>query len=342
MSTIRKFKSKDLVLQSGKFEFGEVVKDGDTSTVDLSLVARTSNPVESWIGDMVHDLKGMFHKDPVNVDWCHDSNESIGFLDRFDTTDSEITCHGKLVSVEPGDRADKIMKQAQAGIPFESSIFFGGQGIEVEEVGSKKKLKANGQSYEGPCIVFRKWPMRGVALCPYGRDNNTSANFNFEDGEQEYSVTVIEKDEGDMADNENLEVDNTPEVKEIVTTTTFDIKNDNDKPEDNKVTGPISSDGLSGKDFIGAFGDKGALWFAEGMTYMQATTMYIKGLEDQVKELTSRLDAMKVNHGGVEVLDSDDGDVDKKKVAFDSKVADLTNKIGPNLAKFAASLNLDN
>lgn len=334
----RKFKSKDLVLQSGKFTFGDVVQDGDMTTADVTLVARTDSPVKTFMGDFVHDLRGMFSKEKVNLDWRHDSDESIGYLNQFDVTDKQITCHGKLVSVESGDRASKIMKQAHAGIPFESSIFFGGEGIEIEEVSTNKKASVNGREYSGPCVVFRKWPMRGVALCPYGKDNQTSANFNFEDGDVEYSASVLEKGESDMS-NDKKEVIDAPKVKEIVK---MEDKTPEKKTEDKvKSTIPMSSDGLSGKDFIGAFGDEGAVWFAEGKSYAEATVMYIKKLEKTVEDLTARLSNVKTDMGG-EALDSDDGDVDKKKVAFDKKVADLTDKIGPNLAKFAASLNLGN
>jgi hypothetical protein len=34
--------------------------------------------------------------------------------------------------------------------------------------------KVNGYTQPGPATIFRQWKLRGVAVCPYGYDKNTS------------------------------------------------------------------------------------------------------------------------------------------------------------------------
>jgi hypothetical protein len=65
------------------------------------------------------------------------------------------------------------MKQAQAGIPFEASINFGGDGIKIEEVAAGATSFVNGYDFAGPGVIIREYPLRGCAFCPYGADGNT-------------------------------------------------------------------------------------------------------------------------------------------------------------------------
>lgn len=339
----RKFKSKNLVLSAdGPLTFGEITEDGSTVTADVSLVARTNTPVNTWMGQFIHDLKGMFHKDKVNLDWRHDSDESIGYLDRFEVTDKQITCFGKVVSVDPSDKAFQIMKKAQAGVPFESSIYFGGQGIEIEEIPVNKTAEVNGASFDGPGVIFRKWPMRGVALCPYGADNSTSSQFNFEDGEVEYTATILEKEkEIDMADEITKEALNA-EASKKKEDARLEAQKLEEASKKKEITGaPVSPDGLSGADFISAFGENGAVWFAEGKTFSEAMVCHYQKLEATVRELTERIDALKKDAGSSIPVDFDDDDDDaagKRKKNVAKKTKELENKIGPNLAAFAANL----
>lgn len=71
------------------------------------------------------------------------------------------------------DRASEIIHKARAGVPYEASINFGGPGIKVEEVAEGRAAQVNGYQFDGPGIIVREWPLRGVAVCPYGADMNT-------------------------------------------------------------------------------------------------------------------------------------------------------------------------
>lgn len=339
-------------------QFLEKQVSGKVQSVSISLVARTDSVVDTWMGNFVHDLKGMFHKDVVPLDWRHDGDELIGFLDTFQVSNNEIRCSGQVVSVEPGDRAAREIAKARAGIPYEASIFFGGQGIEVEEIPAEKEVIVNGKPFSGPGLVFRKWPMRGVALCPYGKDNDTSVTFKMEAAEKLLPALVStfigektmskDKESADAA----AETQKALEAKKIAlekkeAEQLAELEREEEKKVAAKIeaaasTAPTSPDGLSGADFIKAFGQNGAVWFAEGKTFTEATLLYTAELESRVNRLEKKLAAIKKDSGGDEALNfGDDDEEEQRTSAFVEKVKRLTIKLGSeNLAKFAAGIKL--
>ena len=143
----------------------------------VRLVARTGKPIEHWYwGNVVPDLAGMrVHKSRLPIDYAHDSKEVIGYLNRFDVDSGDLVTSGALVPFRDSDRATEIIHKAQAGVPYEASINFGGDGIKVEEIAEGQVAQVNGYQFAGPGVVIREWPLRGVAICPYGADANTES-----------------------------------------------------------------------------------------------------------------------------------------------------------------------
>jgi hypothetical protein len=160
----------------GEFELGDNGENAKSAPVRL--VARSGKAIEHWYwGRIVHDLAGMrLHKPRLPIDYVHDSKEIIGYLNRFDTGSGDLVTTGALVPYKDGDRATEIMHKMKAGVPYEASINFGGDGIKVEELAAGQVVEVNGARFEGPGIVVREWPLRGVAVCPYGADANTASN----------------------------------------------------------------------------------------------------------------------------------------------------------------------
>ena len=344
---VRDFKVSDLVLAGGILQFA--AGDGDEQHTPVELVVRTSSAVKTWLGNMIHDLGGMFHKEKVPLDWVHGNNpdEILGFLDRFVVSNKEIRCFGQIISIDPSDIAFRVVRQMKAGIPFESSIYFGGQGLVMEEIGENTNVEVNGSKFEGPGTVIRKWPLRGVAICPHGADNQTSISLAL--SEEKVPVLVISHKENEMAEEQlTAEELKAKEAKvketeakeaeaEVAKLKAKEIeKTELAKQNDLGKTELISSDGKSGLDFIKAFGDSGAVWFAEGKSYAEAATLYTQKLEERVKVLEERLKAAAI--GGDDPVDFQDADT--KDAAIDKRVAELAPKLGPALAKFAAGLKL--
>jgi hypothetical protein len=157
----------------GPFELGDNGEGAKSAPIRMK--ARTAQPVQHWFwGRVVHDMAGMrLHKDRIPIDYVHNPAEVIGYLNHFRADTDGLEVSGALVPYKDSDRASEIIHKARAGVPYEASINFGGPGIKVEEVAGGQVAQVNGFQFAGPGIVIREWPLRGVAVCPYGADMNT-------------------------------------------------------------------------------------------------------------------------------------------------------------------------
>ena len=328
----REWKRKDCLVSvtDPAFELGDRVVDKnnpDGFSVTMKMIIRTNAPVSHWQGLILHELSGMKHKSKVHVDLGHDSSKSLGFLDKFDISNKEIVAHGQFISVAKGDATDIAVKQLEAGIPMEASIFFAGQGLKAEEFGDGTKFKVNGKSMVGPAIVFREWPLRGVALVAYGADNNTSTSLALAEEVVEVNFTrkesaMDEKEIKELQDkNAKLEVDLAAKMK---------------ADEDSVPTGP---------DFLEAFGDKGGKWFAEGKTFDESQLLFTSELVKENADMAKKLASI---HRGADEDEVTGGQDDAGKddagkaslAAKKDKVKQLALRIGPRAAIFASGIVL--
>ena len=333
-----KWKRRDCLVTECEpsFELGtKLISENNPNgySIPVKMTIRTNTPVSHWQGNLVHELSGMTHKGKVHLDWVHDSRESIGFLNKFDVTNQRIKATGQLISVEPGDTADIRIKQLQAGIPMEASIFFAGQGLKAEEFGEGTAFKANGKSMVGPAIVFRKWPLRGVALVPFGADNNTSASLAL--SEEEVSISFTEK--GNNMDNDKKKAEELEALEKKNAELTAKLA----EIEKNKPKVP------TGKDFMDAFGEKGAVYFAQGKSFEEGQILYNADLKKENEVIKARLAA--VHKGGEDddapgSQDGDDGDKDNKKLKSRGELKMQLEKsaliLSPRLTFFATGIQL--
>lgn len=187
----------------GEFAIGDNGEDAKSAPV--SLVARSGQPIEHWFwGRVVHDLAGMhMHKSRLPIDYVHDSKEILGYLNHFETESGDLVTSGALVPFKDSDRATEIMHKMRAGVPYEASINFGGDGIKVQEVGDGEVTEVNGYQFDGPGCIVREWPLRGVAVCPYGADMNTESAAAFE-GNKVFSASVVTEPEADTKEDSEM------------------------------------------------------------------------------------------------------------------------------------------
>lgn len=206
-------------LAGGEIALGD---NGDNAkTAKIQLKARSGKPITHWYwGKVVHDLAGMsLHKSRLTVDYAHNDSEVLGYLNHFDASSGDLVASGALTPFTETDRASEVLHKMKQGVPYEASIFFGGEGIEIEEIGEGQNPMVNGAEFQGPGIIIRKWPLRGVAICPYGADQNTeAAAMSFRNGETFTAtrVTTPEKETVEMSTKEqSVEAKGAAEAKAV-------------------------------------------------------------------------------------------------------------------------------
>lgn len=284
----------------GEFELGS---NGDgAKTAPIKMVARTGKPIEHWYwGRVVHDLSGINHKPRIPVDYCHDIADVIGYLNKFDVTTGDLVVSGALVPYGDSDRASEVMFKAREGVPYEASINFGGDGILIEEIGEGQITQVNGYEFEGPGVVIRKWPLRGVAVCPYGADAGTSTEFSRDkDAGLRVEVTVLSNGTPNSPEKKMSDSDSTTPTAEAPQAVEAVTPNTPEKPAElgapaapgveagtvEPVATPAPSVEAPGKQFMDMFGEQqGAVYFARGLSMEDAMREHIKVQAQQIAEL---------------------------------------------------------
>jgi len=191
----KKIPSEACVMRVSDFVVGDNGKGAKSAPI--SLLARSLQPIEHWWwGKVVHDIDGVrLHKDRMPIDYVHDSKEVIGYFNKHEKKEDGLHLSGALVPFKDNDRASEIIYKMKEGVPYEASINFGGEGMKIQDVENGEVTEVNGYMFEGPGIVIREWPLRGVAVCPYGADMNTKSETNFSQKELKAEIIEMKQDE---------------------------------------------------------------------------------------------------------------------------------------------------
>jgi len=217
----KKVPAQAFTCASGSVELG--VSSGDKSkTSPVRLKARSGQAIDHpYWGKIAHDFSGMrLHKNRLPIDYVHNSSEVLGYVNKFDSASGDLFASGALIPFKGDDRASEVIHKMREGVPYEASIFFGGDGIVIEEVAEGESAEVNGYALSGPAVIVREWPLRGIAVCPYGADMNTDSAVNFA-GSKEFTVTILERNQNEetkMAETqvEAVEVASPPAVEPAV------------------------------------------------------------------------------------------------------------------------------
>jgi hypothetical protein len=174
----------------------------DAKTVPFTMTARTGEPISHWFwGNVVHDMNGMqLSKPRLPVDYCHCDDDILGYANKFDTAGGDLTVSGALTPFADGDRANEVIFKQKAGVPYEASIDFSGGDVEIEYIPMDATIEVNGHALTGPATVIRKWTLRGLAICPYGADPNTTTEFKKDGGDgATVDVTIRNQEHSKMS-----------------------------------------------------------------------------------------------------------------------------------------------
>jgi hypothetical protein len=351
-----------LTFGAAELRFGDNGENAKTAPV--TIVARSGKPIEHWFwGTVVHDLSGMkLAKPKVPIDYVHDDYEILGYLNKFDTASGDLVCSGAIVPYADKDRAAEVLHKQQEGVPYEASLNFDGDGIKVQELAKGEVADVNGYKLEGPAVIIREWPLRGVAICPYGADANTSTKFKNDQSETR-SITLFTKERAMSQGN----------PAEVQTPATVDADKKQDEqvlevpPEGATVEGTPPQQPAEGakpsvdaaaaekkasqakvdpkaEPYIKAFGDKGARWYLEGKPFPDATAEFVASLKEEHKKevdaLTTKLSASKLGNDPVQFqAATEPGDKNKPQNPANDPNK-LSAKLGDNLAKVAAGIKL--
>lgn len=354
-------------LKASRIEFN-AVEGGDAETYEISMLARSAGAIEHWHWgeQVVHDIAGMNVAGKIPIDFNHEA-EVIGYLDNFEQTDEGLRVTGKLVSFQPDDRAAEIAFKARQGVPWQASINFGGDGIKVEQIAEGETTQANGREFTGPATVIRSWPLRGVAVTPYGADQHTQSTVLSEDGEiavtffnqegqamADEQATVEAEEQAEAAENacvcDSLDNDNEAESNddaeqvEATAETSDELENDEPASDDDAVEEQAEQaaepeaaqlDAKAGRRYVELFGSQGAVWFIEGKTEQECFELSRDQLAEQVQKLKDENDKLRAS---VEALDH--GEDSPLDFCQDAPASDLSNRVNSfkkqNLSETAA------
>lgn len=243
-----------LRFDAGRFQLAEV-GDGDPMAVrPVKILCRTAGPINHWwFGAIIHDLAGVQLKPKVSLDWCHDYDQQIGYLDQFEITPEGLFGSGKIVPFKADDRAAELLFKGDRGVPYEASIDWTGDS-RIEELDYGMTAVVNGQVVTGPCLIVREWSLTAVAVCPHGADGGTQTKFRDGPGK---GATMTKK------------------------------------PDDTKPTEGSAGKTFSAEDlqlWKTQFGAEGVDWLVEGLTIDQAKERFAanqaKALNSRIEELT--------------------------------------------------------
>lgn len=328
---------REIPIEACRYQSGLSIGDNgaDAKTAPFGMVARTGDPIDHWYwGKVTHDLNGFSipgGRSRVAIDYEHDSKEVIGFANRFDTESGDLVASGTLVPYKESDRATEVIFKSRAGVPYEASINFAGDGIEIEEVPEGASAQVNNREFTGPGVIVRKWQLRSIAVTPSGADSNTSTTV-FSNDSATINVDVIEKE--DEMENQVTPEAEVLEETQAVESATVEDSSEAVETEDNvsevetaveeqepvaalSASEPVANT-YTGLDYLEQFGEhRGGVYFAKGIPFEEALSQDHKELRSKLSEANDRIAELEAL---VKVAQGSDADSDA--VSFTQRVED--------------------
>ena len=175
-------------------------------------------------------------KERVPLDYNHNEEEVIGYVENFQCSEDAITADGVvLIGDDSSDAAKTFAQNIDGGVPFEASAF-----LDLSEAESVE-LEDGVTEWSGALI-------RGVAICPYGTDRKTTGSLKM--GETNFVVRLKDK----SSNNEDEVMDEEKKVS------IEDQKKDDSKNPREELEEMIEEFGL----------ERGVEFFRRGITIEEA------------------------------------------------------------------------
>lgn len=269
----------------------------------VSMLARAAGGIVHWFwGVIVHDFAGMKHAPKIPIDYAHEDDEALGYIDQFSTDAAGLHLAGELVAFQPDDKAAEVLYKGGAGVPYASSIDWTGA-ARIEEVPAGMSAEANGQTFQGPCLIVREWTLAGVAVCMYGADPDATSEFAKKRGAGPANVTRFRKGSTMSEQPKGADAPNVADIQKQA----------------------ADAERANLKKFTDRFGaEAGVAFFTAGTPWAEALDATVTKQAATIQELTTKLAAAEQKLGAVklgetEPVTSADGDGKKGgKAAFTS------------------------
>lgn len=294
--------------------------NGENAPIEMVIRSRSVLDLNYW-GRFVHDLDSVQTKAVIPIDFRHDSATPIGYLDQFAVEDAGLVGRGFLVPFAADDRAAEAIFKAQRGIPYEASIMWDDSRAENEEIPAGKVVKVDGQEHAGPLKVVRNWDLLAVALCLHGADRETSVKLEEEDDMPAETKTILAKiaaglaSLAKMAPREDVELTEEPDPEDI----DLEAAEIEAAPHVEETEAAVPDERSQAAILHGMFGEKGAVWFAEGRSLEECCGLYVADLVEEVRTL-------KLERAELEKrLESTAGDGEEQPVSADKIKAEADN-----------------
>jgi hypothetical protein len=271
--TTKEVPANACTFKCGEFEFAET--QSDAKLFPFKMKARSAGVISHWYwGRIVHDMSGMqLRKESCPIDYDHNSFQIIGYGKKFTANNEGLQVEGSLVALanEPSDKAYEVYQKGKAGIPYEASIDWRGPGIVIEELSEGASAQVNGETVQGPISIVRKWPLRAVAVTPYGQDSDTRTSFSESSGDEQISVFLF----------------SSTGESEVTNPATSPAAASTQQHSETPASPCVSLDTIT--QFNDAFGPKANQYLLSGLTFDQANLQFkderLKALEEENKQL---------------------------------------------------------
>ncbi|MBR5243099.1 MAG: hypothetical protein IKW13_02585 [Thermoguttaceae bacterium] len=149
------------------------------------------NP-DVWPLPVVFDVDGLEER-PQNVPIIrdHDQNQKVGQTDAVEYDGGKIVARGRLINFGIDPAAGKVVALWKRGARLEASVATGIIPPEnVEQIAAGETVAVNGQTFEGPIEIVRRWKLKEISVVTLGADDagtkvvvgNAAGSFNAQKG----------------------------------------------------------------------------------------------------------------------------------------------------------------
>ncbi len=127
-----------------------------------------------WPFPTVFDIDGLEERPQVvPIVRDHDQGKKVGQTTSVSYDDGKITAEGAVLNYGIDPDADKVVELAKRGSALQASVATGFiKKEDVEFVPAGATARANGQTFEGPCEIVRKWRLKEISIVTIGADDD--------------------------------------------------------------------------------------------------------------------------------------------------------------------------